>query len=239
MKPKKQPSIQTSLITEIKESNIMNTLEEIKSEILQLSKKLESVTSRLDIITDLLLPEEETELVEYLQQTVNAVISQDRKKDGFPISRHDLAGELDIHPNTAYIRAEKLVKMKKLLKFYGRELGKKKFKEKKAVYYSLYRTLYNRKFLEELEAKNDLAYRIAISLLQQQPLSKQELEENSSITKEEINDGFNYLLGRGLIIQEVKQGIAQYRIRKIEEPTEKTITSSQEELVRDANNCYS
>ena len=222
MKPKQQSSIQASVITEITEKNLMNTLEDIKSEILQLNKKLEGVTSRLDIITDLLLPEEESELVEYLQQTINAVISQDHKKYNMPISRYDLAGELDIHPNTAYIRAEKLVKMKKLQKFYGRELGKKKFKEKKAVYYTLFRTLYNRKILEELEKKNDFAYRIAVTLLQQQPLSEKELLENSSISKTEIEEGFNYLLGRGLIIQEVNKDVTQYRIRRIDSPTEKS-----------------
>ena len=222
MKPKPQSSMQTSLITEINEKDIMITLEEIKSEILQLNKKLEEVTSRLDVITDLLLPEEESELVEYLQQTVAAVVSLDRKNDGIPISRQSLAEELDIHPNTAYIRAEKLVKMKKLHKFYGREIGREVFKEKKAVYYSLFRTLYNRSYLEELEKKNDLAYRIAVTLLQQQPLSEQELLENSSISKTEIKKGFKFLLERGLIIYESKKGVAQYRIRKIEPVTEKS-----------------
>jgi predicted transcriptional regulator len=222
MKPEQQSSMQTSLISEITEKNLMITLEEIKFEILQLNKKLEGVTTRLDIITDLLLPEEESELVEYLQQTMNAVISQDKKKNGIPISRHDLAEELDIHVNTAYIRLEKLVKMKKLNKFYGRELGRIESKEKKAVFYGLFRTLYNRTYLEELEKKNDIAYRIAVSLLQEQPLSEKELVGNSSITKTEIEEGFNYLLNRGLIIQEVKQEVAQYRIRKIESMADKS-----------------
>ena len=224
MKLKQQSSISTSLITEITEKNTMNTLEEIKSEIFQLNKKLEDVTSRLDIITDLLLPEKESELGESLQQTIDAVVSLDRKKEGVPISRYDLAEHCNIHPNTAYIRAEKLVKMKKLFKFYGRELGRKSTKEKKAVYYNLFRTLYNRSYLEELETKNDLAYRIAVTLLQQQPLSEQELLENSSIAKTEIKNGFNYLLGRGLITSEVKEDVVQYRIREIETTTEKSYT---------------
>jgi len=199
----------------------MTTLEEIKTDIIQLKEKIDDVKSQLDILTDLLLPDRESELVEYLQQTMDAVISLDRKKDGIPISRYDLAKELDIHPNTAYIRAEKLVKMKKLHKFYGRELGRTKFKEKKAVYYGLFRTLYNRSYLEELEKKNDLAYRIAVTLLQQQPLSEEELFKNGSFSKSEIKDGINYLYSRGFIIQEMKEGVIQYRIRKIEAATEK------------------
>ena len=225
MKPKPQSSMQTSLITEINGKDIMITMEEIKSEILKLNKKLEDVTSRLDVITDLLLPEEESELVEYLQQTMAAVVSLDRKNDGIPISRQSLADELDIHQNTAYIRFEKLVKMKKLQKFYGRELGRKQFKEKKAVYYGIFRTLYDLSYLEELEKRNEFAHRIARTLQQQQPLSEKKLFENSSISKTEIQNGFNYLLARGLIIREKSKDLVQYRIRKIETTPEKATTN--------------
>ena len=205
----------------INNENKMISFRELKKDIFDISEKLDLLYERVNFLISILLLEEESELVKYLQETMDAVILLDRKKNGIPISRHDLAEELDIHPNTAYIRAEKLVKMKKLHKFYGRELGRIMFKEKKAVYYGLFRTLYHRSYLEELEKKNDIAYRIAVTLLQQQPLSEQELFKDSSISRSEIKNGFRYLLDRGLILLDMKEDVAQYRIRKIEAKPEK------------------
>ena len=141
MVPKRQSSTQTETITEVTGKNTMSTLEEIKSEIHLLNKRVEDLSSRLDIITDLLLSEEKAELVGYLQETLDLIKTLDDQKKGMPISRIDLANVLDVHPNTAYVRAEKLVKKHLLLKFYGRDLGLTRFEEKKAVYYTVPRSL--------------------------------------------------------------------------------------------------
>ena len=216
MKPKKLLSSQPGINLEVTGNNIMKNLEDIKTEIHHLNKKLDNVTTRLDILTDLLLPEEKPELVGYLQQTLDAIIKLDKYNKGLPISRSDLANELDVHQNTAYVRAEKLVQKKKLLKFYGRELDFAQFKEKKAVYYSLPRTLYNPDYLDKLEKENQEAHMISMTLLQEQPLSENKLVQNSKLTKKEIHRGLKYLLNRGLITKETKDNTVQFRIKKIE-----------------------
>ncbi|MHA1979055.1 MAG: hypothetical protein ACW98I_19275 [Candidatus Hodarchaeales archaeon] len=216
MVPKQQSSMQTETISEITGKEAMSTLEEIKTEILLLNKRVEDLTSRLDIITDLLLSEAKSELVGYLQETLDLIKTLDDEKKGMPISRIDLANVLDVHPNTAYVRAEKLVKKQMLLKFYGRELGLTRFEEKKAVYYSLPRSLYDPKFMEHLKNENKAAHMIGITLLQQQPLSKNLLLTSDKLPVLDIEHALQYLLNRGLIVQETKKNITQYRIRSIE-----------------------
>lgn len=209
-------SMQSKTNTEITVIDVMKTLEEIRLEISQLNKMIENVSSRLEFVTDLLQPDEESELIEYLQQTMDAINKLDEINHGMPISRIDLAEELDIHHNTAYVRAEKLVQKKKLQKFYGRELGFTRFEEKKAVYYTLPRTLYDTNFLEWLSKENRAAHMIGVTLLQQQPLTEQTLLQSNNLSEFEIKSGLLYLLNRGLIIRETKDNMFQYRIRKIE-----------------------
>ncbi len=216
MVPKRRSSIQTRTITESTGIETMSTLEEIKSEILVLNKKVEDLTSRLDIITDLLLSEEKPELVGYLQETLDIIKTLEDENDGMPISRIDLANVLDVHPNTAYVRAEKLVKRQLLLKFYGRELGLTRFEDKKAVFYSLPRSLYDPKYVETMRNNNEAAHMVSLTLLQQQPLSRAILLKSDKLPTQEIDLALQYLLNRGLIVQEIKRNDIQYRIRSIE-----------------------
>ena len=188
---------------------------DIKKELQDLTTKIDLLFKRIDTLVVLLTPARENDLADYLNETLETIIRLDHQKDGLPIKRDDLGKELGIHSNTAYIRAEKLVEKKKVQKYYGRDLGIKKAKEKKAVYYSLFKTLYNRSYLEGLEQKNEIAYRIAQTLLQKQPISKQELLKDSQTSLEEIEKGLTYLIRRGLIIQEGNENLVQYRIRKI------------------------
>ena len=206
-------------------SNSENTeaFRELKLLISRLEEKIEKISSRLDQLSEALLPEEKPEIVEYMQQTINAMVHLDEVNEGLPVSRTDLANELKIHPNTAYIRAEKLVQKQKFLKYYGRELGHKKFEEKKAVYYSLFRTLYNRETVSELENKNKSAYMVTLTLLQQQPLSENDLFSSNKLTEKEIRQGVNYLMSRGFIIKEIKNKTIYFIIRKIDhEESEET-----------------
>ncbi|MHA2053229.1 MAG: hypothetical protein ACXABI_05995 [Candidatus Hodarchaeales archaeon] len=216
MTPKRQPSLQVESITEITGKQTMNALEEIKSEILLLNRKLEILTSRLDIITDLLLPEERPELVGHLQETLDTIKILEDEKQGMPISRNDLANVLGVHSNTAYVRAEKLVQKNLIMKFYGRELGLTRFEEKKAVYYSLPHSIYDPNYIEQLKNENEAAYMVCMTLLQQQPLSKDILLRSDKIVAEDIERALQYLLNRGLIVQEIKNKTTQYRIRTIE-----------------------
>ena len=210
----------------IAEKEIYELLRSVIEEISKLSEKIEGISSRLDTLSGQIIPEKKSELGGHLQETVEAMSKLDSENNGLPISRTDLAKELDIHPNTAYIRAEKLVQKKMIIKYYGRELGKDRFEEKKAVFYSIFNTLYNRTFLEELENNNKSAYLIAVTLLQHQPLTETELLETSKSDELEIRSGIKYLLNRGLIIKELKNNVIQYRIRKIEFQDEETTSNS-------------
>jgi hypothetical protein len=207
--------------SEIAGSNTMNSLSEIKEGIVNINAKIDELISRMDTLTKLLLPEDKPELVKHLQDTMSAILKLDENTKGFPISRNELAVELEIHSNTAYIRAEKLVKRKKLAKFYGRELGFERFEEKKAVFYTIPRTLYDQKFRARLEKWNKPAFNIAITLLQQQPLSEQMLNETGNLPSKELKEGINFLLNRGLITKDKKEETIHFGIRKIdtEEPS--------------------
>jgi len=106
-----------------------------------------------------------------------------------------------------------LVQRGKLVKFYGRELGKELFEEKKAVYYTLPRTVFNLKFREQLETSNNIAHRIVLTLLQQQPISEEDLLNDPELTVTEVKAGILYLLSRGFIIKEIKGNTSLYRLR--------------------------
>lgn len=198
-------------------SNVTDVFKELRDLISQLDEKIESISSRLDELSDALLPVEKPEIVEYMKQTIDAIAHLDEINDDIPVSRNELANELKIHPNTAYIRAEKLVQRNKFLKYYGRELGFEKFEEKKAVYYSSFRTLYNHEIVSDLEKKNKSAYMIALTLLQQQPLTKNDFLASNKLVEKELNDGLIYLLNRGFIEKEKTNKKIYYRIRNIKQ----------------------
>ena len=198
-------------------TNDVELFKELKQLITRLDEKIEVISARIDLLSEALLPEEKPEIVEYMRQTIDAMAHLDETNQEIPVSRFELANELKIHANTAYIRAEKLVQKNKFLKYYGRELGLEKFEEKKAVYYSLFRTLYNHETMSELENKNKSAYMIALTLLQQQPLSENDLLSSEKLTEKEIRIGVKYLVSRGFIIEEIKNKIIYYRIRKIDQ----------------------
>lgn len=197
--------------------NVTDVFKELRDLISQLDEKIESISSRLDELSDALLPVEKPEIVEYMKQTIDAIAHLDEINDDIPVSRNELANELKIHPNTAYIRAEKLVQRNKFLKYYGRELGFEKFEEKKAVYYSSFRTLYNHEIVSDLEKKNKSAYMIALTLLQQQPLTKNDFLASNKLVEKELNDGLIYLLNRGFIEKEKTNKKIYYRIRNIKQ----------------------
>ncbi|OLS26674.1 MAG: hypothetical protein HeimC3_07760 [Candidatus Heimdallarchaeota archaeon LC_3] len=192
-------------------------LKELVDYVSRLDEKIEGISSQLEILSENLLPKSKPEIVEYMQKTIDAMAHLDEINQRIPVSRIDLANELDIHPNTAYIRAEKLVEKNKFLKYYGRGLGREKFEEKKAVYYSLFRTLYDHKTVAELEKKNKSAYMIALTLLQQQPITENDLIKTDKLTEKEIKQGLYYLVSRGFISKETKNKAILYRIRKIDQ----------------------
>ncbi|MHA1991534.1 MAG: hypothetical protein ACW981_20500 [Candidatus Hodarchaeales archaeon] len=199
------------------EDEVKTALKELVEYISRLDEKIEVISSRLELLSDSLLPKSKPEIVEYMQKTIDAMAHLDEINQGIPVSRLDLANELEIHPNTAYIRAEKLVEKNKFLKYYGRGLGREKFEEKKAVYYSLFRTLYDHNTVTELEKKNKSAHMIALTLLQQQPLAENELIKSGKLPEKEIKQGLNYLISRGFISKETKNKMILYRIRKIDQ----------------------
>jgi len=207
--------MKSNLKNEFSGELLYETLLELKKDISLLNEKVEEVSSRLDELTSMIRPEEETEIGNHLQETVKAINLLDKKNKGIPISRNDLAQALNLHPNTAYVRAENLVKKGRILKYFGRELGKDRFEEKKAVFYSPVRSLYNPKFINQLESDDKVAYSISLTLLQDQPISEQELLGTGKLTESVLKEGLVFLLSRGLIIQETTADIIYYRIRTI------------------------
>jgi hypothetical protein len=204
----------------IASGDMIRILHELKAGIDQLTEKIEAIAFRLDGLTESLSPEEPSELENYLQLTLNALITLDKKKNGVPVSRTALAEELNVHPNTAYVRAEKLVERKKALKFYGRDL---EFEDKKAVFYGPPRSLYDQKVIQKLQKENELAYRIALTLLQK-PRKVQDLLElldTKNYSEPEAMAGLSYLLNRGLIIRRIINKEVQYRIRPLEKEEER------------------
>lgn len=209
--------------TDNSNTNNKDAFNELKQLISRLDEKIERISSRLDQLSEAILPEEKPEIVEYMQQTIDAMNHLDKINDGLPVSRVDLANELKIHPNTAYIRSEKLVQKNIFSKYYGRELGLEKFEEKKAVYYSIFRTLYNHETMSKLEKRNKSAHMIALTLLQQQPQTENNLLASEKLSEKEIRQGLKYLLSRGFIIKEIKHKKIYYAIRKLDQvDTEET-----------------
>ncbi|MHA1972271.1 MAG: hypothetical protein ACTSW1_04720 [Candidatus Hodarchaeales archaeon] len=195
---------------------VTDMLKEIKDEISILRERIEEVEMKLDVLNSFLIPKEKPELENHLQETSEAIKRLEAQNKGLPVSRNELAKELGVHPNTAYVRAEKLVSLRKIVKFYGRELGCSRFKDKKAVYYSSFKTIYDEKFMKSLENQNKMAHSIAMTLLQHQPLTTQMVIESKKFSESEIEDGFKYLLARGLIQEKIKDNETYYYIRKME-----------------------
>ena len=102
---------------EISKDEVKIALNELREVISRLDEKIGGISSRLDVLSETLLPEDKPEIVGYMQITIDAMVLLDEINQGIPVSRLDLANKLEIHPNTAYIRAEKLVRKKSSLLF--------------------------------------------------------------------------------------------------------------------------
>ena len=79
-------------------------LKELVDYVSRLDEKIEGISSQLEILSENLLPKSKPEIVEYMQKTIDAMAHLDEINQRIPVSRIDLANELDIHPNPA--RAE-------------------------------------------------------------------------------------------------------------------------------------
>ncbi|MFX0060966.1 MAG: hypothetical protein ACFFC7_02130 [Candidatus Hermodarchaeota archaeon] len=161
-------------------------------------KSLDTLNVRVEAIEKQIMQDAEPK-EDYLKQTVDAIESLIEEKDGIPLSKTELATFMGLSESTIYFRCEKLVETKQITKFYGRDLG---FEPAKSVFYAIPRTLYDLQSVESIT--NELARKVALALLQSQPLGKKDFLMAETLSEDELEEGITYLLNRGLIARKSK-----------------------------------
>ncbi|MFX1250891.1 MAG: hypothetical protein ACFFCZ_04670 [Promethearchaeota archaeon] len=176
----------------------MKLLLELRESIDVVIKSLDALNARVETIEKQILQDAEPK-EDYLRQTVDAIERLIEENNGIPLSKTELATFMGLSESTIYFRCEKLVETRQITKFYGRDLG---FEPAKSVFYAIPRTLYDLQSVESIT--NELARKVALALLQSQPLSKKDFLTTGTLSENELEEGITYLLNRGLIARKSK-----------------------------------
>ncbi len=171
---------------------------ELRASMDTVMKSLDTLNNRVEAIKKQIMQDAEPK-EDYLKQTFDAIERLVEEKDGVPLSKTELATFMGLSESTIYFRCEKLVEIRQITKFYGRDLG---FEPAKSVFYAIPRTLYDLQSVESIA--NELARKVALALLQSQPLSKKDFLTAGSLNENELEEGITYLLNRGLIARKSK-----------------------------------
>ncbi|MFW9995469.1 MAG: hypothetical protein ACFFD4_25760 [Candidatus Odinarchaeota archaeon] len=195
-----------------KSDNITNLelydlLLEIQQTVSDIAAKLVIFDSRIEVIEDQLV-KKARDKYSYLNETVDAIQTLMSENGGFPVSRDALASSMALSDSTVYVHCEKLVKLGKVNKFYGRDLA---LEPAKAVYYAVPVSLYDMDTLEQVVHLS--ARKIALALVEAQPLTEKDFIAARALTEDELKEGLTYLLNRGLIKKTTNQdGLVEFSI---------------------------